>query len=245
MRPRPWWAAPIALIVPVAAITGCESTQDRSAQLRKKANTVLSQRTQTLVTRVNPYVKVLRAVTLHDDNGSAAVVELRNTSRRALVNVPVAIDVRGAGGTSVFRNDAAGIEPSLVGPAYVPPTSQFAWVNDQVSATGVPRSVVARVGVGHGAPPRSVPSIQVGAPHLETDPTSGISAVGTVTDRSPIVQRKLVLYCIATRGGRIVAAGRGGIERLRPNKRTRYTIFFIGNPKGAKLTVAAPPTTFA
>jgi hypothetical protein len=244
MRPRPWWSA-FALIAPIAAISGCQSTQDRSAQLRKKGNTVLSQRTQTLVTRTNPDVKVLRTATLHDDNGSAAVVELRNTSRRALVNVPVAIDVRGAGGTSVFRNDAAGIEPSLVGPSYVPPASRFAWVNDQVSATGVPRSVVARVGVGHGAPPRSVPSIQVGAPHLETDPTSGISAVGTVTDRSPILQRKLVLYCIATRGTRIVAAGRGGIERLRPNKATRYTIFFIGNPKGARLTVAAPPTTFA
>jgi len=243
MRPL-WWPA-FALIAPAFAITGCQSTQDRSAQLRKKAGTVLSQRTQTLVTRINPDVKVLRTATLHDDNGSAAVVELRNTSRRALVNVPVAIDVRGAGGASVFRNDAAGIEPSLVGPAYVPPASQFAWVNDQVSATGVPRSVVARVGVGHGAPPRSVPSIQVGAPHLETDPTSGISAVGTVTDRSPVLQRKLVLYCIATRGGRIVAAGRGGIDRLRPNKPTRYTIFFIGNPKGANLTVAAPPTTFS
>ena len=239
------WRPALALIVPVCAITGCQSTQDRSAQLRKKANTVLSQRTQTLVTRVNPYVKVLRAVTLHDDNGSAAVVELHNTSRQALVNVPVAIDVRGAGGTSVFRNDAAGIEPSLVGPSYVPPSSRFAWVNDQVSAAGIPRSVVARVGVGHGTVPHSIPSIQVSAAHLETDPTSGVSAVGRITNHSAIVQRKLVLYCIATRGGRIVAAGRGGIDRLRPNKPTRYTIFFIGSPKGARLIVAAPPTTFS
>jgi hypothetical protein len=243
MSRRPWCSA-LALLAPVSAIAGCESTQDRSAQLRKKASTVLSQRTQTLVTRINPDVKVLRTATLHDDNGSAAVVELRNTSHRALLNVPVAIDVRGAGGASVFRNDAAGIEPSLVGPAYVPPTSQFAWVNDQVSATGVPQSVVARVGVGHGAVPRSIPSIQVSAPHLETDPTSGVSAVGQITNHSAILQRKLVIYCIATRGGRIVAAGRGGIERLRPNKPTRYTVFFIGSPKGAQLTVAAPPTTF-
>jgi hypothetical protein len=71
-----------------------------------------------------------------------------------------------------------------------------------------------------------------------------VSAVGKITNHSPILQRKLVLYCIATRGGRIVAAGRGGIERLRPNKPTRYTVFFIGNPKGAQLIVAAPPTTF-
>ena len=244
MIAQPWWAA-FALIVLVPVVSGCESTQDRSAQLRKKANTVLSQRTQNVVTRLNPDVKVLRTAALHDDNGSAAVVELRNTSRRALVNVPVAIDVRGPGGTSVFRNDAAGIEPSLVGPAYVPPASQLAWVNDQVNAAGVPRSVVARVGVGHGPLPGSVPSLQVGAPHLETDPTSGVSAVGQITNHSAILQRKLVIYCIATRGGRIVAAGRGGIDRLRTNKRTRYTIFFIGNPKGARLTVAAPPTTFS
>jgi hypothetical protein len=244
MRLRPWWPA-LAVIAPVSAITGCQSTQDRSAQLRKKGNTVLSQRSQTLVTRLNPDVKVLRAVALHDNNGSAAVVELRNTSRRALLNVPVAINVRGAGGASVFRNDTAGIEPSLVGPSYVPAGSRFAWVNDQVTAAGVPQSVVARVGVGHGAVPRSVPSLQTTSPHLETDPTSGVSAVGKITNHSPILQRKLVLYCIATRGGRIVAAGRGGIERLKPNKPTRYTIFFIGNPNGAQLTVAAPPTTFS
>jgi hypothetical protein len=244
MSPRPWWSA-LALLAPMSAIAGCQSTQDHSAELRKKGNTILSQRTQTLVTRTNPDVKVLRTATLHDDNGSAAVVELRNTSRRALVNVPVAIDVRGAGGTSVFRNDSAGIEPSLVGPSYLPPTSQFAWVNDQVNSGGVPKSVVARVGVGHGAVPGSVPSIQVGAPHLETDPTSGVSAVGQITNHSAIVQRKLVIYCIATRGGRIVAAGRGGIERLRSNKATRYTVFFIGSPKGARLIVAAPPTTFS
>jgi hypothetical protein len=243
MTPRSWWSA-LALAAVGPGVAGCQSTQDRSAQLRKRGNTVLSQRTQTLVTRINPNVKVVRTATLHDENGSAAVVELRNTSRGALVNVPVAIDVRGAGGGSVFRNDAAGIEPSLTGPSLVAAGSRLAWVNDQVSAADVPRSVVARVGLSHGAVPHTIPPIQVGPPHLETDPTSGISAVGTITNRSSIPQRKLVLYCVATRGGRIVAAGRGGIERLRPNKRTRYTIFFIGSPKGAQLTVAAPPTTF-
>jgi hypothetical protein len=243
MMPTSWWSS-LAVAAVGLGVAGCQSTQDRSAQLRKRGNTVLSQRTQTLVTRTNPNVKVLRTVTLHDDNGSAAVVELSNTSRRALLNVPVAIDVRGAAGTSVFRNDAAGIEPSLTGPSFVPAGAHLAWVNDQISAADVPRSVVARVGVSHGVVPRAIPAIQVAPPHLETDPTSGISAVGTITNHSPIPQRKLVLYCIATRGGRIVAAGRGGIERLRSNKPTRYTIFFIGSPKGAQLTVAAPPTTF-
>lgn len=242
MSVRMWWSATV-LVGAGAVIAGCESTQDRSAQLRKEGNTVLSQRTQTLVTRPNPYVRVLGTVTLHDQNGSAAVVELRNTSRLGLAAVPVAIDVRGANGASVFRNNAAGIEPSLTGPSFVAPRSELAWVNDQVSAAGLPRSVVARVGLGAGAAPRAVPRIEVQAPHLENDPTSGISAVGRVTNRSSILQRKLVLYCVARRGARIVAAGRGGIDRLKPGKSARYTIFFIGNPKGARLSVAAPPTT--
>ena len=107
MSVRMWWSATV-LVGAGAVIAGCESTQDRSAQLRKEGNTVLSQRTQTLVTRPNPYVRVLGTATLHDQNGSAAVVELRNTSRLGLAAVPVAIDVRGASGASVFRNNAAG-----------------------------------------------------------------------------------------------------------------------------------------
>ena len=47
---------------------------------------------------------------LQDANGAAAVVEMRNTSERALVQAPVAIDVRGAGGKSLFPNDQPGLE---------------------------------------------------------------------------------------------------------------------------------------
>jgi hypothetical protein len=237
--------AAVAILAGGVAIAGCESTQDKSARLRKHGNTVLSQRTQTLVVRPNPDVRVLRTVALHDENGSAAVVELRNRSSRGLVNVPVAIDVRGANGASVFRNDTTGIEASLIGPSFLAARSSLDWVNDQVTAAGIPRSVLARVGVGSGAPPKQVPQIRVGPAHLENDPTSGISAVGKVVNGSSIPQRHQILYCVARRGGRIVAAGRGGIDRLKPHKPTRYTIFFIGNPRGAQLTITAPPTTFS
>lgn len=237
-----WWSA-VAVLVAGLAATGCESTQDRSAQLRKRGNGLFHKQTQALVTKPNLEVKVLHAVALHDQNGSAAVVELRNASLRAQVDVPVAIDVRDAHGRSLFRNDAVGIEPSLVGPSLLAPRSDLVWVNDQVNSSGAMKSVVARVGAGRGSPPPTVPRLDVSAPRLETDPTSGLSAVGKVTNRSDIAQLKLILYCVARRGGRIVAAGRGGIDRLKPHKPTRYTIFFIGNPKGARLTVAAPPTT--
>ena len=49
-----------------------------------------------------------------------------------------------------------------------------------------------------------------------------------------MLQRKLVIYGVARKGGSVVAAGRAQIKRLKPGKRARYKIFFIGNPRGAR-----------
>jgi len=53
-----------------------------------------------------------------------------------------------------------------------------------------------------------------------------------------------VISCVARRGGRVVAAGRAIVDRLgaKGTKPQLFRIFFIGNPKGAKLTLFAPPT---
>jgi len=50
-----------------------------------------------------------------------------------------------------------------------------------------------------------------------------------------------VVFAVARRGGRVVAAGRGQIPRLKPGKRVRYQAFFIGNAHGAHVAVSAPP----
>ena len=81
-------------------------------------------------------------------------------------------------------------------------------------------------------------------PKFETDPTSGTLAVGKAHNASQIDQRNLTIFAVARRGGRVVAAGRGAIERLKAGDTATYQIFFIGNPKGARVTLAAPPTTF-
>ena len=81
-----------------------------------------------------------------------------------------------------------------------------------------------------------------GRAEITSDPTSGIEAVGTVSNKSDIEQTELVLYAIARKGGKIVAAGRGLIPKLKVGGKTEtYHIFFIGNPSGADVTVIAPP----
>lgn len=234
------WAVVLGLAGVAALAAGCQSTQSRSAELAEQGGAV-SKEQGLKIARASRDVDVERAVVINDRNGTAAVVELRNTSKRTLVDVPIAIDVLDKGKT-VFSNDAPGLEPSLVGAAVLKPGESLAWVNDQVFAPG--SKAQAKVGATSERPPAKLPEIEVGPPKMGGDPTSGIAAEGKVVNRSEILQRKLVIYAVARKGDRVVAAGRGQVERLRPGAGAGYQIFFIGNPEGARIELAAPPTTF-
>lgn len=231
---------PLAVLAAVV-FAGCESSQERSARLAKQGKHAFSER-GLKVTRKNSQVKVEQTAVLHDANGAAAVVVLTNTSSAGMANIPLSIDVRGAGGKSVFKNDAPGLEQSLVGVPVLPARATVDWVNDQVTAADPPKSVAAVAGMAHGALKSSVPSLAVTQPALTVDPVSGVEASGKVTNRSKVEQRGLIVYCVARKGRRIVAAGRGQVQRLVPGKTAAYHIFFIGNPTGARLSVQAPPT---
>jgi hypothetical protein len=223
-------------------LTSCESTQDKSASLAKQGGARSAGQKGVVVTRQSSMVKVLSTAVVQDENGTAAIVTIRNATRRPLANLPISIDVRGRDGKSAFKNDDPGLEPSLVTAPLLGPGTRMLWVNDQVPLTEGARSVRAKVGDPRARSPKKVPRIAVGRPSLSEDPVSGIAARGFVTNRSRVEQRKLVVSAVAQRGRKVVAAGRAQIKRLQPDKRARYTIFFIGNPRGAKLEVAAPPT---
>jgi hypothetical protein len=223
------------------ALAGCQSTQDRSAQIKREGANKLKHQHGLVVTRQNRDVKILSTATLHDANGSAVVVELRNLAAQALVQPPISLEVDDAAGKPVYRNDTPGLEDSLVKAALLPARSELWWVNDQVQAAGRPARVKALVGE---AKPTAgpTPRIDLRDVHLFDDPVSGLALKGQAFNRSKIEQPRLVVYCVARRGGRVVAAGRAIIERLRTDKPSRFTVFFIGNPRGAQLTLAAPPT---
>ena len=67
-------------------------------------------------------------------------------------------------------------------------------------------------------------------------------AIGNVANRSAVEQRRLVVFAVARKGDRVVAAGRAIVERLAPGKSAHFTAFLIGDPRGAELSAAAPPT---
>lgn len=232
------------LLVPAAlgtvALTGCQSTQDKSAELGKRATNLKQQAGVTVTTR-NADVKVLDTRVLNDANGSAVVVRLDNTAGRPQVDVPVAVTVRSAADRAVFTNDAPGLDKSLTH-AFVLPTGESTWVNDQVFATEKPASADVKVGVPDGAPPATLPAFKVSGARLDRDPVSGLSAIGVVANPGKTLQQKVLVTAIARRDGKVVAAGRGVIPKIKPGRRARFRVFFIGSPRGADLTVTAQPT---
>lgn len=241
MRFRHPAAATASLLAVAAVLAGCESTQSQSARLEAEgANLVKSEKVD--LGALNRQIEVVDKVVLSDENGSAVAVVMRNKSDEGLAAAPIGINVKGANGKSVYQNNQAGMETSLIEVPVMRPNSEVYWVNDQVIATAEPKSLEVKVGEARQRLPADLPEIEVSEPEIVNDPTSGVEATGTISNNSDVEQADIVLYAIARKGEEIVAVGRGQILRLKVGgKPETYHIFFIGNPTGADVTVIAPP----
>lgn len=234
----------VALMLGLAAVavssTGCESTQDKAAKLSEGSAEAFTQ-SGLQVAQENPDVTVTGTWVLQDANGTAAGVRLKNTSQRRLAEVPIAIDVVDGAGKSLFRNDAPGLEPSLVGVALLRPGEELTWVNDQVVAAAKPADVEVKVGKEKRVLEQEEPRVTLQQIEQVKDP-SGTTVTGFVRNKSDIEQREIVIYAEARKSGEVVALGKAQVERVKPGKRTRFNVFFIGDPTGARVDLAVPAT---
>lgn len=237
--------AAAALLLCALALGGCESSQEKSSQLEQQAKLARAksplQGSQGLsITHASKVVQVVSTQTVHSSEGTAVLVTLRNTSTHTLRSVPIAITVKGAGGSTLYQNNSPGLEAALTSVALLAAGQQLTWINDQVQSSEAPASASAEVGE---APPASgaVPQIRVEGVHpSEEAGTSG--AAGVVVNDSPIIQRSLVVYGVARRGARIVAAGRAVLPEVPAHGSDPFQILFIGKAQGARLQVTAAPT---
>jgi hypothetical protein len=234
-----WMACALLLALLLA---GCESTQSRSARLKANSKGALDEGRGVVVKKENPDVKVLATSTLKDRNGEAVVVRLRNVGKKPLANLPISVRLADKSGKAVYTNTTPGLEAALAHVAFLHPGQELFWVNDQVVSSGRPAQ--ARTLVGASKPVSGqVPKVGVKGVHLLDDPVSGISAIGRVTNRSALLQRRLPVFCVARRGGAIVAAGRAILEKVKPGKAASFQVFFIGNPRGGRITCTPLPST--
>ena len=233
--------AAAAGLLALLALSGCESTQEKSAQLEKSAHhTRLAERGLSIV-KQSTDVSVLGAVLVHGAEGAAAVVTLRNDSAHALRDVPIAITVKDAHGNTVFQNNAPGLEAALTSLGSLPAHGLATWVDDQVPASCAPASVSAIAGVS--------PAVNGALPEIEvtgvrpSEESGSATAAGTVRNRSTVAQQSLVVYVVARRAGRVVAAGRAILPEVAPGAAVPFQAFLVGSSAGTKLEASAPAST--
>ena len=229
----------VALALVPLALAGCESSQDKSARLAKTAGKLRHEK-GVVVTARNPDVAVLRTAVIEDGYGTAAAVQLRLKAGRPQAAMPISFELRDGAGKRAYANDLPGLAPSLTHVPLLRPGPPVWWVDDQVQVKGA-RRVAARVGKATAPAPADAPQLAAAHLRLEHD-TSGAFTHGMLRNRSAVEQRQLTIYAVAQRGGRVVAAGRAGIERLKARATAPFRIFWIGEPKGAKISIFAPPT---
>jgi hypothetical protein len=224
------------------AASGCETTREKAAKVTKQGDDAFRQ-TGLDVARANRAVQVLSTAVVSDVNGTAVAAVLRNTGPRALADVPLQLVVSDASGRATARNDEPGLEHGLTHVALLPPGREVLWVNDQLTVLGGrPARAALTAGRDRGGATAETPTITVEGARLEGDPSSGITAVARAVNGSAVVQRDLVVACVARRGGRVVAAGRAIVPVLRANGRATIHVYFIGDPTGAELTFEAQPS---
>lgn len=246
-RPR-WrvWRGAATLALAGLALSGCETTAEKSAQLERAAkreqaaHPALTQQGLSIA-HAGSSVKVLGATVVRGSEGAAAVVSVSNISTHTLRAVPIAITVKNTHGRTLYQNNAPGLEAALTSISSLPAHGSVTWVDDQIPSAGEPASVSAIVGEAPAASGPQ-PRIEVAGTRLGEE-TSG-EVAGTVRNRSRLTQQKLVVYVIARRAGGIVAAGRAVLPEVTGDASVPFHAFLVGTPTGAKLQASAPASTF-
>ncbi len=238
-----------ALALLALALSGCESTQQKSAQLEKaalaheKAIGGNPAHHGLSIIHLSTRVHVLSTTLIKGAEGTAVVVTLANTSATAIRDVPIALAVSDAQGAVVYTNSAPGLSQSLVSVPLIPAHGQGVWVYDQVAASGTPATASAKVGEGT-AVTGPIPLMTVEQAHVFEESATSTGAEGNIVNHSTIEQQELLVDALALRAGKIVAAGRAVIQQVPAGVPTRFQLYFSGSPKGAQLQVTAPASTF-
>ncbi|MFY9263884.1 MAG: hypothetical protein WAO61_00425 [Solirubrobacterales bacterium] len=228
-------------LIPAAVLIGCETTRERSARLAKENKFQLADEESVNVTRKNRDVKVTEAKVLTDDFGQAAVVVVEVDADRPSLNVPIELTIEDSAGAQMFKNDTPGLDSALTGPAALPAKGEAFWVYDQLTLTGKPGEAKAEVGKGEPFVKGPLPEFEISRTELESD-ADGVLMAGTIAGDHKQTQRKLVIYGLARKRGKIVAAGTAQLEKLAVGRRARFQMFFVGDPSGADVSYFIPPT---
>jgi hypothetical protein len=221
------------------ALTGCETTQEKSAAIAKR---LAHQRATVSVRRIataSKRVKVLSAQLVHSASGTAAVLELRNTSAQAVADVPILVSVTDAAGKQIYTNATVGGTSPTGEISLIEARATVWWVDANVLVGNATAAhVSARVGAGTAAPAQAA-RIEV------TGLTSGSNFIGAFIAGRAIngsaAASDLTVYAVALSAGRVLAAGQSMIPSLAARTSSAFQLSVVGSPKGKSLSASIVP----
>lgn len=233
-------AAGVAIGAVVLSMGSCTTTQERSAELERNAEKAAEAKRFT-VGKTNAQIKASTVTTLKGEGANAVVVKVVSRAGSPQVMVPIGVDLYDDKGASFFTNRVEGLDAPLNHLPVTEPGTSW-WVHNQLPAQVADRTRV-RIGTSKTRMPRQLPRMRVSGVKLVDD--GGVKvARGIVENLSAVPQRRLTVFGVALRDGKVVAAGRSVVEKLGPkgSGRQRFNIYFTGDPTGAQLEISAPPS---
>ena len=234
---RPANAVAAALLA--FAVAGCATTEQKSATIAKRLAHDRADASSTRIAATSRTIRVLSAQIERSASGTAAALELENTSAAPRANVPILISVSDSAGKTLFTNATVGTstpsgELSLIGAH-----ATIWWVDANVLVgSGTPVHVSARVGEGIAAPAQATAL-------TTTSLSAGSNFVGPFIAGRALddggAQSDVTVYAVALSGERVIAAGQSLLPTLAGHASSPFQVSVIGSPKGGLLEVTGAP----
>jgi hypothetical protein len=243
MRPGVLRRALVVVGCGALAVTAsaCESTESESAKIASQAGA--AEVTSTLkLGAANRDVRVSDVTLVSGGGRKAVAVKLASSSARTQREVPLLVEVTGAGGKVVYSN-ATGAEALLSHVTLLRAHSSAWWVDDEVLTTGATSTAKVRVGTGKRSQHDAV-AAELSAKTTHVAEQAGTTTVsGVVANHTGKAQSRVPVFAVAVRGGKVVAAGRAVVASVpvHASAPAAFDVPLVGDATGANIELTALP----
>jgi hypothetical protein len=231
--------APLALLATIA-LAGCETTQQKSAQIAKRDANQTADARQTKIGAASKTVKVDQAQLVHTSSGTAAAIQLTNLSGQAQAHIPIIVTAYDAAGKAIYSNNTVGADLPSGELTLLGAHATVWWVDSNVLAgAGTPVRVSAQIGAGKTpatATGLSVSRLSSGSNFV------GAFISGRAVNGSNATQSQVTIYAVALNGTRVVAAGEDILPSIGAGSSAPFQVTVTGSTKGARVTAIAVPS---
>lgn len=241
----------LAGVATAAALAGCATTQQEAARLQLNSARIRASQLPTEVTVPGQAVGVTRVARVVTGGATAFVVQVRNSGRQPVSDLPISVGVRVGSRRPIYVNRQSPLEFSYFD-AHLPLVAAggtLTWVfttDQRLPAHARPFALVG--GTPSNPAPRTheLPVIRASA----VSPPTAASAAGapplavSLHNLSSVPQYQLQVYAVAERAGRYVAAGSFTVPHLGSNATSTLKLPILGHINHARLQIEAASTIF-